>query len=79
MLNNDLTMAENMAYFIRLGSCNGRLYNQMMTAFGLADRKNVLAKNLTETERHIVQLLTALAGSNKTVILDDPFQGLNQQ
>lgn len=78
MLNDELTMAQNMTFFTRVGSSNGRLLNQMVTAFGLADRKNVLAKNLTVSERHIVQLLAALSGSNRTLILDDPFQGLSQ-
>lgn len=54
LLNEELTMAQNMTYFVRLGSSSGRLLNQMVTAFGLADRKNTLAKDLTATEKHIL-------------------------
>ena len=51
----------------------------MITSFGLVNRQNVLIKNLNETERHITQLILALSGSNRTVILDEPFSGLTSE
>jgi len=36
-------------------------------------------KNLNASDRHIAQLILALAGSNRTVILDEPFTGLTNE
>ena len=56
-----------------------RIVKQMVTSFNLLDRLNVPVLKLNETERHIVQLIVALAGSNRTVILDEPFSGLTSE
>ena len=73
------TLKQNLYYFIMLGSVHPRMVKQMLTSFGLHDRQNVLVKDLNETERHITQLILALAGSNRTVILDEPFSGLTSE
>ena len=36
-------------------------------------------KHLNASDRHIAQLILALAGSNRTVILDEPFTGLTHE
>ena len=51
----------------------------MVLSFGLKARQHVLVKKLNANERHIIQLILALAGSNRTVILDEPFAGLTSE
>lgn len=51
----------------------------MITSFNLTERLNVPMKHLNETERHLTQLIVALAGANRTVILDEPFSGLTSE
>ena len=48
----------------------------MIATFGLYKRMNLLVKDLRASERHLVMLILALSGSNRTVILDEPFTGL---
>ena len=50
---------------------------QMVASFGLYMRANTLVKNLKANEKHLLMLILALAGSNRTVILDEPFTGLS--
>lgn len=76
MLLNELTLAENLAYFTTLGSIHPRLANQMIAAFGLYKRAKIFVKNLKASEKHLFMLILALSGSAKTVILDEPFTGL---
>lgn len=59
-----------------MGSIHPRLSQQMIAAFGLFNRMNVLVSDLNTAEKHILMLVLALAGSNRTVILDEPFTGL---
>ena len=79
LLLGDLSLEQNLSYFIRLGSVNRRMVNQMIVSFGLSRRTAVLARHLTVSEKHITQIILALAGSNRTVILDEPFTGLTQE
>ena len=78
VLLNDLTLAENLEYFSLLGSIHPRLASQMIAAFGLFKRAKIFVKNLKASEKHLFMLILALSGSAKTVILDEPFTGLNQ-
>ena len=72
-------MKQNLDYYLSLGSVHPRIVKQMMSSFGLVNRQSVLIKNLNETERHITQLILALSGCNRTVILDEPFSGLTSE
>ena len=48
----------------------------MVAAFGLWSRRNVIVRDLEPIEKHLLMLIITLAGSNQTVILDEPFTGL---
>lgn len=52
---------------------------QMVLALGLYNRLSVPVQNLTPSEKHITMLILALAGSARTVILDEPFTGLSHE
>lgn len=69
-------MAENFAHFYGLGSVHPQLSEQMLVAFNLHSRSGVLVKDLNANEKHLMMLTLALAGSHRTVILDEPFTGL---
>ena len=77
VLLNDITVGENISFFVSLGSIHERLSLQMVAAFGLYTRTNVLVRDLTISEKHILMLIITLAGSNRTVILDEPLTGLS--
>lgn len=76
VLLNDLTLEDNINYFVRLGSVHPRLANQMVVAFGLYPSLHILVRNLNTSHKHLLMLVLALTGSNRTVILDEPFTGL---
>lgn len=59
-----------------LGSIHPRLANQMVVAFSLFSRVSMLVRDLTANDKHLLMLILALAGSNRTVVLDEPFTGL---
>mmetsp|Transcript_6767 Transcript_6767/g.9290 ORF Transcript_6767/g.9290 Transcript_6767/m.9290 type:complete len:155 (-) Transcript_6767:869-1333(-) len=48
----------------------------MIAAFGLLPRTSLMCGDLNTSEKHLVMLIIALAGSNRTVILDEPFTAL---
>jgi len=79
MLLLDLTLAQNVTFFAGLGSVQPRLAKQMLTAFGLSTRVNVLVRDLEASEKHLTMLILALAGANRTCILDEPFTALSQE
>ena len=62
-----------------LGSIHSRHTKQMVIAFGLHSRLSVPINELTPGEKHLTMLILALAGSARTVILDEPFTGLSYE
>ena len=79
VLFEDLTLKQNLDYYIGLGAVHSNLVCQMVDTFEIApERQNVPVRDAYETERHLVQLILALAGSRRTLILDEPFIGLSR-
>ena len=67
-----------MAYFVNLGSIHPVHVKKMIFTFGLELRLGRLISELHANERHLAKLILALAGSKRTVILDEPFAGLTR-
>ena len=78
VLSPDLTLAQTMAYFVNIGSVHPFHVERMIHTFGLKERLGCLIGELKASERHLVKLILALAGSARTVILDEPFAGLTR-
>ena len=53
MLMDDLTLMQNFGYFVRLGSANFTILDHMIFQFGLSERLNVMASELTKAERNL--------------------------
>ena len=77
VLFEDLTIMDNILFYRMVGSVHRRLAKQMLVTFGLYERRNTLFKHLNANEKHLTMLILALAGSSRTVILDEPFTGLS--
>ncbi|MDR3166199.1 MAG: ABC transporter ATP-binding protein [Synergistaceae bacterium] len=50
---------------------------EMLTAFGLADRKDLPARSLPYGEQRILEMTRALVTESKVLLLDEPAAGLN--
>ena len=50
----------------------------MLVTFGLRERQGCLVSELHVGERHLLKLILALAGSARSLILDEPFAGLTR-
>lgn len=73
-----MTLLQNFSFYVRLGAVNNVILSQMISQFGLRDRLGVMTRDLSSSEKSLAQLLIALTGSNKTLVLDDPFHDLPQ-
>lgn len=74
---NDLTVLENLDYFASLTGASKNQIRDLLNAVDLTSKSDQIIKNLSEGEKTRVSLITALLGTPKMLLLDEPTVGLD--
>jgi ABC-2 type transport system ATP-binding protein len=73
----DLTVRENLRYFARVVSAPASSVDEAIAVVGLEEHADQVVRTLSGGERSRVSLATALLGSPRLLVLDEPTVGLD--
>jgi len=76
-LYTELTVLENIRFFLSLRNVAGAAVRDTLSEFGLWQRRNAPVKSLSQGMKRRLALMKAILSGARLIVLDEPFSGLD--